>query len=181
MRGARNGARKSAGGRNPWLHRRVLLQTAEGERHMRPSNHPGHILPQDTQPGDANEEVNLGQPVSLTEIEDLLYGDDRPAEHRLERLRELAEELRTRAAGDIADDDTGAVLQEVERAIATLETKSQFVGEPGALDEDPLAHRETRSPDSDELEEIEEEDEESIEEDIGDSEAARGSSYRRPH
>jgi hypothetical protein len=134
---------------------------------MRPSNHPGHILPQDTQPGDANEEVNLGQPVSLTEIEDLLYGDDRPAEHRLERLRELAEELRARAAGDIADDDAGVVLEEVERAIATLVAKSQFVGEPGALDEDPLAHRETLAPDSDELEEIEEEDEESVEEDIG--------------
>jgi hypothetical protein len=134
---------------------------------MRPTNHPGHILAQDTQPGDANEEVNVGQPVSLNEIEDLLYGDDRPAEHRLDRLRELAEELRVRAAGDIADDDAGAVLQEVERAIATLEAKSQFVGEPGALDEDPLAHRETLSPDSDELEEIEEEDEESVEDDIG--------------
>ncbi len=134
---------------------------------MRPTNHPGQILAQDTQPGDANEEVNVGQPVSLNEIEDLLYGDDRPAEHRLDRLRELAEELRVRAAGDIADDDAGAVLQEVERAIATLEAKSQFVGEPGALDEDPLAHRETLSPDSDELEEIEEEDEESVEDDIG--------------
>ena len=74
---------------------------------MRPTNHPGHILPQDTRPGDANEAANVGQPVSLNEVEDLLYGDDRPAVHRLERLRELAEELRARAAGDIADDDAG--------------------------------------------------------------------------
>ena len=132
-----------------------------------PSTHLGHVLPQDTRPGDANEEANAGQPVSLNEIEDLLYGDDRPADQRIERLRELAEELRARAAGDIADDDAGAVLEEVERAIATLVAKSQFVGEPGALDEDPLAHRETLAPDSDELEEIEEEDEESVEEDIG--------------
>jgi hypothetical protein len=141
---------------------------------MRPTNHPGHVLPQDTRPGDANDEVNVGQPVSLTEIEDLLYGYDRPAEHRLERLRELAGELRDRAAGDIADDDVGAVLAEIERAIATLEAKTRFVGEPGALDEDPLDHRETLAPDSDELEEIEEEDEESIEEDIGEIEDEAG-------
>jgi hypothetical protein len=134
---------------------------------MAAPNHLGHVLPQDTAPGDANEEVNVGQPVSLNEIEDLLYGDDRPAEQRLERLRELADELRARAAGDIADDDARAVLSEVERAIATLAAKSQFVGEPGALDEDPLDHRETLSPDSDELEEIEEEDEDSVEDDIG--------------
>jgi hypothetical protein len=129
-----------------------------------PSSHLGHVLPQDTRPGDANQEVNVGQPVSLSEIEDLLYGDDRPAEQRIDRLRELADELRARAAGDIADDDAGVVLEEVERAIATLEAKSQFVGEPGALDEDPLDHRETLSPDSDELEDIEEDDEESLEE-----------------
>ncbi len=131
---------------------------------MSPTNHLGHVLPQDTRPGDANEEVNVGQPVSLSEIEDLLYGDDRPAEQRIDRLRELADELRTRAAGDIADDDAGVVLEEIERAIATLEAKSQFVGEPGALDEDPLDHRETLAPDSDELEDIEEDDEESMEE-----------------
>jgi hypothetical protein len=131
---------------------------------MSPTNHLGHVLPQDTRPGDANEEVNVGQPVSLSEIEDLLYGDDRPAEQRIDRLRELADELRARAAGDIADDDAGVVLEEVERAIATLEAKSQFVGEPGALDEDPLDHRETLAPDSDELEDIEQDDEESLEE-----------------
>jgi hypothetical protein len=141
---------------------------------MRPTNHPGHVLPQDTRPGDANDEVNVGQPVSLNEVEDLLYGDDRPAEHRLERLRELAGELRDRAAGDIADDDAGSVLAEIERAIATLEAKSRFVGEPGVLDEDPLDHRETLAPDSDELEEIEEEDEESVEEDIGEIEDEAG-------
>ena len=32
---------------------------------MRPSNHPGHVLPQDTAPEDGNEEVTTGQPVSL--------------------------------------------------------------------------------------------------------------------
>jgi hypothetical protein len=141
---------------------------------MRPTNHPGRVLPQDTRPGDAGDEVNVGQPVSLNEVEDLLYGDDRPAEHRLDRLRELAGELRARSAGDIADDDAGAVLAEIERAIATLEAKSRVAGEPGVLDEDPLDHRETLAPDSDELEEIEEEDEESIEEDIGEIEEEAG-------
>jgi hypothetical protein len=131
------------------------------------SNHPGHILPQDTRPGDGNEEVNVGQPVSLNEVEELLYGDDRSHEQRLERLRELAEDMRSRAAGDVADDDTRTLLAETERAIATLESKARFVGEPGMLDDDPLDHRETLSLDSDELEEIEEEDIASIEEDLG--------------
>lgn len=139
---------------------------------MPPSNHPGRILPQDTSPGDGNEEVNVGQPVSLTEVEDLLYGDDRPAELRLDRLNELANELRDRVSSEsvspeLDDNEARTMLDEIERAIYTLRTKSQFVGEPGMLDDDPLDHRETLAPDSDELEEIEEEDEASIEDDIG--------------
>ena len=129
---------------------------------MRPSNHPGHILPQDTRPGDANEEVIIGQPVSLSEVDELLYGDDRSAELRLDRLREIADQLRSRAAGEVADDDAGSLLVEIERAISSLASKNAFVGEPGMLDDDPLDHRETLSPDSDELDEIEEEDEESM-------------------
>ena len=136
---------------------------------MRPSNHPGHVLPQDTQPGDANEEVIAGQPVSLNEVDDLLYGEDRPADQRLDRLRELAEEQRNRAAGEIGDDDARSVLGEIERAIATLDARNGTA--PGMVFDDPHDHRETLSPDSDELGAIEEEDEESVEDDIGRGEA----------
>jgi hypothetical protein len=146
---------------------------------MRPSNHPGHILPQDTQPGDANEEVIVGQPVSLSEIDDLLYGEDRPADQRLDRLRELAESLRTRAAGEIGDDDARSVLAEIEHAIATLDPNARSGSEPGMVFDDPHDHRETLSPDSDELEAIEVEDEESVEDDIGAIETPPAS--RTPH
>jgi hypothetical protein len=139
----------------------------EKEIAMRPSNHPGHIIPQDTAPTDAVGDVITGLPISQDEIDELMYGEDRPTEDRLDRLRELADDLRTRQAGEVGDDDAANLLSSIERAISALETKSAFVGEPGMLDEDPLDHRETLAPDSDELDEIEEEDEESVEDDIG--------------
>src|SRR5690606_9366940 len=80
------------------------------------------------------------------------------------RLRELAEHLRVRAAGDLTDGDPRSLLGEVENAISALESDERR-WEQG-MPEDPADHRETLSPDSDELEEIEEEDEESIEDDI---------------
>jgi hypothetical protein len=131
------------------------------------STNPGHIIPQDTATNDSVGDVITGLPISQDEIDELMYGEDRPAEERIGRLRELADDLRVRAAGEIGDDDAATLLGSIERAISTLETKSQYVGEPGMLDEDPLDHRETLAPDSDELEEIEEEDEESVEDDIG--------------
>jgi hypothetical protein len=134
---------------------------------MRASNHPGRILPQDTAPGDALEETLAGLAISFDEIQELLYGDDRPVEARIDRLRELADELRAREAGEVADNDAETLLGEVERAIAELESKDERAGEPGALDVDPLEHRETLAPDSDEREALEDADEESVEDDIG--------------
>ncbi|MGV3651225.1 MAG: hypothetical protein ACO1OK_07345 [Devosia sp.] len=133
---------------------------------MRASNHPGRILPQDTAPGDAQDEMITGMAVSQTEIEDLLYGDDRPVAARVDRLRELADEVRARASGDLVDDDARSLLGEIERAIAELSSDDENAGEPdmldGMVDIDPRDHRETLSPDSDELEEIEEVDLESL-------------------
>ena len=50
------------------------------------ASHPGHVLPQDITPPDGWGEMNAAQPVSSAEIEDLLYGEDRPVEERLARL-----------------------------------------------------------------------------------------------
>lgn len=134
---------------------------------MRASNHPGRILPQDTGPGDAEEEVIAGMAISMGEVEELLYGDDRPVEARVDRLRELAEELRARESGEVADNDAETLLAEIERAIGELQSKGGRSSEPGALDVDPAAHRETLAPDSDEREALEDADEDSVEEDIG--------------
>ena len=89
-----------------------------------PSNHPGRILPQDTEPGDANEEVISGEAVSLAEIEELLYSEDRPIALRIDRLQELADETRARAAGEIADADARSLLSEIEGAISVLEARA---------------------------------------------------------
>lgn len=137
---------------------------------MRPTN-PHHVIASDTAVADGSDEVLSELPFSLDEVNELVYGDDRPAEERIDRLRQLADDLRERQAGDLADGDPGSLLREVEGAIELLETKSQFVGEPGLLDEDPLDHRETLSPDSDELEMVEEDDAESLSEENGEGES----------
>jgi hypothetical protein len=134
---------------------------------MLPTSHPGHIIAQDTGEDDSVEETLTDLPISQSEIDELLYGDDRPAAERIARLRELAGDLRAFAAGEVDGEDVRTLIASIEEAIDTLETKARFVGEPGMLDEDPMDHRETLSPDSDEYEEIEQQDEQSVEDDIG--------------
>ena len=51
-------------------------------------DHHGTMVPQDTNFDNADQ-PGIAQPYSQTEIEDLLYGDDRPASERLARLKEL--------------------------------------------------------------------------------------------
>ena len=135
------------------------------------ASHPGHVLPQDITPPDGWGEMNAAQPVSSAEIEDLLYGEDRPAEERLARLREIADELRQMEPADFGDDDPGVLLGQIDEAIARLsggiDRDPQVVFDEVSTDDDPLAHRETLSPDSDELETIEEQDDESLDDGEG--------------
>jgi hypothetical protein len=124
--------------------------------------HPGRVLPQDVVTPDGGGDMMTALPVSQSEVEELLYGDDRPASERIERLQELAAQLRDKQPADFGDNDPGALLGEIDAAIARLsegferELDVEF-GEP-TMDDDPLDHRETLSPDSDELEEIEDDD-----------------------
>jgi hypothetical protein len=144
----------------------VRVASSTEEPAMSASNHPGRILPQDTAPGDAIDEILAGMAISIDEVRELLYGDDRPVEARVERLRELAEEVRARETGEVGN-DAASLRAEIERAIGDLESKGGRINEPGALDVDPLEHRETLAPDSDEREALEDADEESVEDDIG--------------
>ena len=73
-------------------------------------------------------------------------------------------------APDFGDDDPADLIRQIDAAIASLK---QLVGEgmdPTSIDHDPSAHRETLSPDSDELEAIEEADEDESAEVADDSE-----------
>ncbi len=124
--------------------------------------HPGRVMPQDVTPQDGGGDVMTALPISQAEIEDLLYGDDRPAAERVARLSELADDLRNREPGDFGDNDPGVLLGEIDEAIARLNgglaRDPDLAFDETTMDEDPLAHRETLAPDSDELEDIEEDD-----------------------
>jgi hypothetical protein len=128
--------------------------------------HPGRVLPQDVVPADGGGDSITALPVSQAEIEDLLYGDDRPAAERVERLAELAETLRNQEPGDFGDNDPARLVSEIDAAIAringALERDPDLAFDETTMDDDPLNHRETLSPDSDELEAIEEDDEASL-------------------
>ena len=129
--------------------------------------HPGRVLPQDLVLPDGGGDMLSALPVSQAEIEDLLYGEDRPAEERIDRLAEIAETLRNSAPADFGDNDPGVLLGEIDTAIARLRgaldrDPEQITDDEPTMDDDPLNHRETLSPDSDELEELEAMDKASI-------------------
>lgn len=120
--------------------------------------HPGRVIPQDIVSQDGWGDMLTALPISQSEIEDLLYGDDRSTEDRIERLRELAGQLRDEAEGDFGDGDPAALLAEIDAAVARLQgdTDPDADGsdEALAMDDGPTDHRETLAPDSDELDAI---------------------------
>jgi hypothetical protein len=122
------------------------------------------FLPQDSAEDDSSLPTNTAQPFSQAELEDLLYGDSRSVAERLTLLRQFRADLAARAGGDIADDDPTELIAEIDQRIVELESDESPGGASGTRDVDPLAHRETLAPDSDELEAIEDEDEASLDE-----------------
>ncbi|MEO6395287.1 MAG: hypothetical protein ABIO40_05205 [Devosia sp.] len=124
--------------------------------------HPGRILAQDMVPPDGAGEMLSAQPISQAEIDDLLYGEDRPAEERLARLREISALLHDQEPGDFGDDDPGVLAGAIDEAIARLSgavaRDLDLENDAVEMDDDPLNHRETLAPDSDELEAIEADD-----------------------
>lgn len=84
------------------------------------ASNPDHIIPQDIEPGDASEAFGISQPYTQSEVEDLLYGNDRSASERLASLRELRDQSVIRESGDWGDQDPAAMLDEIDRAIDEL-------------------------------------------------------------
>lgn len=120
--------------------------------------------------GNDGDTPGFSQPVSQSEIEELLYSEQWSVEQRLERLTAMRAQLDELEAPDFGDDDPADLIRQIDAAIGSLE---QLVGEgmdPTSIDHDPSAHRETLSPDSDELEAIEEADEDESAEVADDSE-----------
>ena len=121
---------------------------------------------QDTRNDGDGEQVIIAQPLSQAEIDELLYSAEFPREERLDRLRQVQADLAEREASDFGSDDPGALLGLVNEAILALESDFGESMEAASVDHNPEAHRETLSPDSDELEAIEEADEASLSDDI---------------
>jgi len=119
-------------------------------------DHHGTMVPQDTNFDNADQ-PGIAQPYSQSEIEDLLYGDDRSAEERLARLRELREESAVRESGDWGDQDPKAMLAELDRAIDELSATiangddgETYAGLATNFDNDPADRRDALSPDDEE-------------------------------
>ncbi|HEV7346368.1 MAG TPA: hypothetical protein VGN60_12135 [Devosia sp.] len=121
---------------------------------MAPTNHPGHVIPQDVVPGDASEAFGVAEPYTQIEIEDLLYGNDRPASQRLARLRELRDEATVRESGDWGGQDPAATLEELDRAIdelsamiANSDDNDEYATLAPTFDKDPGDRLDALSPD----------------------------------
>lgn len=122
------------------------------------------VVSQDNRNDGDGEQVLINQPMSQSEIDELLYSDVFSRDERLARLREIREELSDQEASDFGSDDPGALLGQVIEAISSLEGDLGESMDPASVDHNPEDHRETLSPDSDELEAIEAADEASLEE-----------------
>ena len=83
------------------------------------NDHHGTMLPQDTNFDNADQ-PGIAQPYSQAEVEELLYGTDRPASERLARLNEMRDEATTRESADWGDQDPASLLDEIDRAIDEL-------------------------------------------------------------
>ncbi len=127
------------------------------------SNHFRGLIAEDTPAGNDGDVPGFAQPVSQAEIEELLYGDDWPAGERLARLLSIRAELSNLEATDFGDDDPRRLISAIDEAVAQLSNVEGEGMDPTSVDHDPAAHRETLSPDSDELEAIEAEDAASFE------------------
>jgi hypothetical protein len=109
------------------------------------------LIGQDNTLGNDGDQPGFASPISSSEIEELLYSDEWPAEQRIERLKQMRTELAGLEPADFGDDDPLALTRLVDDALAQLTGDEENGIEPGGIDADPAAHRETLSPDSDEL------------------------------
>lgn len=134
-------------------------------------DHHGTMVPQDTNFDNADQ-PGIAQPYSQTEVEELLYGEDRPASERLARLREMREEAAIRESGDWGDQDPAALLDELDRAIdelsatiANSDDNEAYAGLGTSFDNDPADRLDALSPDDEEARQAIEGDEDAFFED----------------
>ncbi|KKB77044.1 hypothetical protein VW29_18980 [Devosia limi DSM 17137] len=151
-------------------------------------DHRGTIVPQRTNFDNADQ-PGIAQPFSQSEIEELLFGDERSAEERLQRLQEIRDELVARGSADFGDKDPEALLAEIDRAIEALSVTSNnadetndYAGLAAPLGRDPADHLDALSPDDiDARHALEGEDEMFDDEDVEEPEWDEGDDFRPEH
>lgn len=111
--------------------------------------HEGRVVPVDQAMGDDANPLAALMPMSLDEINDYLYDQSRPAEERLDRLREIRDNLAGLEASDVGS-DVDALRDEVASAIAALEGAELSAPDDAATSFDPADHLEAQSPDDEE-------------------------------
>lgn len=126
------------------------------------NHHFSGLIAEDTPVGNDGDTPGFAQPVSQTEIEELLYGDDWPAAERVARLQAMRSELADLERPDFGDNDPLSLIRAIDDAIARLSGVQGEGMDPTSVDHDAAAHRETLAPDSDELEAISADDEASL-------------------
>lgn len=131
-------------------------------------DHHGTVVPQDTNFDNADQ-PGIAQPYTQSEVEELLFGGDRPASERLALLRELRNESAIRESGDWGDQDPASMLDEIDRAIdelsatiANADDNGDFAGLATTFDNDPADRLDTLSPDDEETRQAIEGDEEAF-------------------
>lgn len=135
------------------------------------------LVGQDMPVGNDGDTPGMAQPVSQAEVEELLYSDDWPIEERLARLGEMRQSVAEFEAPDYGDEDPITLVRFIDDAIVRLQKLHGESMDPTSVDHDASAHRETLSPDSDELGAIEEADEASYEEDAADDDSVDKSQW----
>lgn len=111
--------------------------------------HEGRVIPVDRALGDDANPTAALMPMSLDEVNDYLYDESRPAEERLDRLREISDNLAGLEASDVGN-DIDALRDEVNAAIAALEGANRAAPDDAATSFDPADHIESQSPDDEE-------------------------------
>lgn len=113
------------------------------------------LIGQDDTVGNDGDTPGFSAPIGPGEIEELLYNESWTVSGRIERLLEMRARLVELESPDFGDDDPRALIRQIDAAIGQLRNLEGEGMDPTGIDMDPSAHRETLSPDSDELLDLE--------------------------
>ncbi len=123
------------------------------------------LIGQDDTVGNDGDTPGYSAPIGPGEIEELLYNEEWTATARIERLLEMRARLAELESPDFGDDDPRTWIRQIDAAVSQLQKLDGEGMDPTGIDMDSSSHRETLSPDSDELLDLEALDAESLTDD----------------